>query len=124
MTITQQLFDMQDLFSILFIFLYLTYAEYFHFRWGGKYRHICPPSVAKAKSERDPSAVGPFQGVDYDLYLHYAIGYLCCADGPLPDFANSAKTLDFFSGKGEHRYILCIFDILCILCILTYYISF
>jgi hypothetical protein len=84
----------------------LTYSVYFHFRWGGKYRHICPPSVAKAKSERDPTAVGPFQGVDYDLYLHYAIGHMRRVDGALPDFADGAKALDFLRGKGEHRYIL------------------
>jgi hypothetical protein len=99
----------------------LAYFVYFHFRWGGKYRHICPQSVAKAKIERDPSVVWPFQGVDYDLYLHYAIGHLPRADGALPDFADGAKTLDFFHGNGEHRYILSIFYILCILCILYVY---
>jgi hypothetical protein len=68
----------------------LTYFVYFHFRnsdGGGEYWHICLPSVAKAKSERDPNAVGQFQCVDYDLYLHYAIGHLHRADGALPDFA-------------------------------------
>ncbi len=89
---------------------------------GGKYRHVCLQSVAKTKSERDPNAIGQFQGVDCDLYLHYAIGHLHHAYGALPDFAYGAKTLDFFHGKGEH--ILHIFYILCLLCILTYYISF
>ncbi len=42
-------------------FVYLTYFVYFHFRWGGEYLHICQQSVAKAKSERDPNAVGLFQ---------------------------------------------------------------
>ncbi len=68
-----------------------------------------------------PNAVGLSQGVDYDLYLHYGIGHLCHADGAFTDFADGAKTLDFFRGKGGHRYILRIFYIFCILCILTYY---
>ncbi len=62
--------------------------------------------------------------MDYDLYLHYAIGHLSCANGALPDFADGAKTLDFFRAKEEHRYILLIFYILYILCILMYNILF
>ncbi len=75
-------------------FVYLTYSVYFHFRWGWNYRHICLQSVAKAKSERDSTAAGPLQGVDYDLYLHYAIGHMCRVDGALPDFADGTKAFD------------------------------
>ncbi len=63
---------------------------------GGEY--------AKAKNDRDPSAAGPFQGMDYDLILHCTIGHLHSVNRALPDFADGTKALDFSSGKGTHRY--------------------
>jgi hypothetical protein len=49
--------------------------------------------------EAQPNAVGLFQGVDYDMYLHYTIGHLRRADGAFTDFADCTKTLDFVLEK-------------------------
>ncbi len=118
MTRDQRLLEMYYLFDLIdFTYVaYLKYFAYFHFSWGGRFQYGCPPSLAKAKSDRDASAAGSFTGVEYDMLLHFSIAHLCSVDGALPDFPYGAKALDFFRGKGLHRYIFCIY--------VTYFVYF
>ncbi len=98
MTMNQRLFDMYDFkFSIFCMLCIFNIFCIFPFQLLGEISAHLP-------AVHDPSAIGPFQGVDYDLLLHCTIGHLRRVDGALPEFADGAKALDFFLGKGMHRY--------------------
>jgi hypothetical protein len=50
----------------------------------------------------------------YDLMLHCTLGHMFGVDDAQPDFEDSAKALNFFAPKGEHRFIFCIYCMFCI----------
>jgi hypothetical protein len=106
-------------------YVYLTFFAYscqFLDSWPERrYEFFCPPPIPKKNADCEEDSSGAMTGEDYDLMLHCTIGHMHHVDGAEQHFEDGAKTLDFFAGNRQHRYVFCMFCLFCAFCIFSAY---